>query len=300
MKAYSTTTVYSATAQHLVLSAGLLLVAMPCDLCVDILWFDLQPEDVRGKLHHKSRRALEESAETCEVCRMILRAAISNYKDAWRTRHGRGYWVKLVGVEYVDETGSRDLFVKTALGACMPAEGKTLPSMKGQVLAPTGHIDSEGRNIKDDAPDLGALGLDEDPTGDMPVWPYGDWWAASAPVEEGDQSHLRLVRVGARFARSESVLDVFNTGPGNMELRGSAIGICSNDGEQPRAHLPRVPSVLSTQQVPCLLMSQVGYGSSGPIQTSLSAASSAGSQTAARTTPAAPRPARTPSYRAGS
>ena len=204
---------------------------MTCDLCLGVHWFDLQPEDIRGKPHHKSRSALEASASTCLVCRLILRAATSNYQDASGSRNGRGYWTKLINVKYTDKTGSRDVTFKTSFGACLPAEFKTHGSMKGRpVLAPTGHINSKGHNMKDSLPDLGALSIDEDPTGDMPVWLYGNWWAASAPLKEGDQSHMRLMGIGARFARTESAVDAFNAKPGDVELRGSAIGICSNDG----------------------------------------------------------------------
>jgi hypothetical protein len=226
-------------------------LAMICDVCTNVVWFELQPEDVRGTPHHKTRKALEESAKTCILCKMVLRSAISNYRDSRGTRHGRGYWRKSNAVTYHDQASVRDVTYTQEMGSCRP-EGTnygtgtrrtvifpivgmdTQPKLLNcPIIAPTGMLDALGlKHLKQDnePPSLDMLEI-KGPSDDLPVWLYGNWWADSEPKKQGDVSHLRLMGVGARFARSQSHFDVFNLKPGCISLRGSAIGICTTEGE---------------------------------------------------------------------
>jgi len=163
---------------------------------------------------------------------MILRAAISNYQDFRGTRHGKGYWRQFNAVKYHDQSGVRDVTYIKEMGACMPPTKTDFNKGPGGVIAPTGMIDADGHHLKNEEAlsKLEALEIGSS-IDTLPVWLYGNWWAESEPRQDGDLSHLRLVGVGARFGRSESHFDAFNVKPGDISLRGSAIGICTSDGE---------------------------------------------------------------------
>ncbi|GAP92189.1 putative heterokaryon incompatibility protein [Rosellinia necatrix] len=206
-----------------------------CDVCIKVPWLKLQAEDVRGTPHHKTRKALEESAKSCILCEMVLRAAISNYRDSRGTRHGRGYWRQSHAVDYHDQGSVRDVMYTKEMGSCMPESSTDYRTGAGRpVISPTGVFDADFKHIQkadDEPPSLETLeiGGPGDDLSDLPVWLYGNWWADSEPKGQGDDSHLWFMGVGARFARSQSHFDVFNLDPGSISLRGSAIGVCTTE-----------------------------------------------------------------------
>ncbi|KAK2767497.1 hypothetical protein FQN54_003654 [Arachnomyces sp. PD_36] len=174
---------------------------------------------------------------------MILRAAISNYQDSRGRRQGKGYWREFIAVTYKDASSTKDVMYVKEMGASMPAAGVTsyLKGAGGQPsLSATGRLDADGDNLpqRDDLPDLDALQIEESASSTWPVWLYGNWWADSEPKGGSDQSHLRLVGIGARFGRSQSHLDTFGLKPGDVGLRGSSIGLCTADDSNMFKHIP--------------------------------------------------------------
>lgn len=204
-----------------------------CKVCASVPWTQLQAEDVRGSPHQPSRRALEASAQSCVLCKMILRAAISHYRDARGRRHGKGYWTQMESITYQDRSGSREVMYIKEMGASMPVKNTDLRSQGGRpVIAATGMFDGDQNHVEDGkaSSDLEAI-EGESSTDAMPVWVYGNYWAESSPKADSDRSHLRLVGIGARFGRSESHFDAFNLPPGDLRLCGSPITVCATDGE---------------------------------------------------------------------
>lgn len=202
-----------------------------CQLCKSILWFQLQPEDLDATPHHKSRRALEQSAKECRLCAMVLRAAISNCRDSRDVRHGRGYWKVIHSLRIQDAPGTiRNVMYTSHMGSSVPVGGP-LWNAQRPVIAPTGIFDDSLDHIASDEalPDMGSLDLNE-PADGMPVWLYGNWWAAGPPKGDGDSSHLHFMGVGARFGPSPRISDAYDTKDGDAHLRGSAIRVCTTDG----------------------------------------------------------------------
>lgn len=199
-----------------------------CHVCARIPWLELQPEDVLATPHHKSRKDLEISAQSCNLCRLILRAAISHYKESRGVRNGVGCYVHVYAVTLIDESGPRDVNYTKQLGSCYPATKQDYCS-QGGVTGPTGNIDASGQHLRDPGamPNLEALTI-ENETDCLPVWLYGNWWAASEPKE--DFSHLRLMGIGARFGKTGNQLDAFNTESGQANICGSPLGICTTEG----------------------------------------------------------------------
>ncbi|KAG4220625.1 hypothetical protein PC116_g30896 [Phytophthora cactorum] len=99
------------------------------------------------------------------------------------------------------------------------------------VLAATGNIKADGNHVGDDNLNLESVSINEDDSADLPVWVYGNWWAAREPNGPGDTSHLRLMGIGARFGKTQSHFDAFNNRADQVSLRGSSIGICTSDGK---------------------------------------------------------------------
>lgn len=229
-----------------------------CSLCAGVLWFDLPPEDVGATAHHKSGKALEQSAQSCILCDMILHAAISNYRDSQGVRHGKGYWRQFDRVKLNDGSDIKDMMYVKEMGANCPNPGTPdfsqrrsrplimgLPAGAGfyrkfstTVILPTSILDSNGHPIEDDKAlsQLEALTIGN-PADSLPVWLYGNFWADSKPKENEAQSHLRLMGIGARFGSSPMPSDAFGSNPGEISLRGSAIGISTSDGECSRYEL---------------------------------------------------------------
>ncbi|KAK6953153.1 hypothetical protein Daesc_005453 [Daldinia eschscholtzii] len=203
-----------------------------CSVCEKILWFQLQPEDVLATPHHASRRALEASAKTCQLCAMVLRAAISNYRDSRGRKNGMGYWRQFNAVNYHEGSNVRRITYVKELGATMPATATDYANkgMGRGVLAATGNIKADGNHVGDDNLNLESVSINEDDSADLPVWVYGNWWAAREPNGPGDTSHLRLMGIGARFGKTQSHFDAFNNRADQVSLRGSFIGICTSDG----------------------------------------------------------------------
>lgn len=218
-----------------------------CGLCSGVLWFNLPSEDISALPHHKTRKALEASAETCPLCRMVLRAAISNYQVTDpRDRHWREYGKLSV----IDETGTRVLVCTRELGNHRPEYNATarppqiydapvgLGLVNGLgsqnagplILCPTSETNTKRRaGADEELAGMGSLSI-ETPAEDLPVWIYGNYWEQPATREQG-RAPLRLVGVGARFATSARPIDAFKCEPGFLSLRGSAMRICTSDGE---------------------------------------------------------------------
>ena len=203
-----------------------------CGVCSALFWCDLQPEDIWATPHHKSHNALKASAESCPLCRLVLKAAVSAYRDSRGIRHGRGYWTRVTSVKYYDvDSTVRDVMYHKSFGPCLPAATSEFMSPGGGVTGPTGAPNPEmeimdgpggAKEIAD------ALG---EPPGDMPVWVYSNFWAEHERLRAGDMSHLRLMGFGARFATSKSHFDVFGVKENNIQLCGSSISVCTSDGE---------------------------------------------------------------------
>lgn len=69
--------------------------------------------------------------------------------------------------------------------------------LKRPVIAPTGMLDAELKYLERDVEPSSLDMLEmEGSSDDLPVWLYGNLWADSEP-EEGGDSHLRLMGVGA-------------------------------------------------------------------------------------------------------
>lgn len=169
---------------------------------------------------------------------MILKAAISNYKDTRGIRNGRGYWRQLTAVSYHDVDSSvRDVTYVKKFGACKlvtSSEYRAPNSMALPMFGPTGAINLEGDHIDEKDEKLASLDrLDHEPQDDMPVWVYGNIWADHEMKHSGDTSHLRMMGVGARFAKSRSHFDAFGVPTDQIKLCGSSVGLCTDDGESP-------------------------------------------------------------------
>ncbi|KAI5853654.1 HET-domain-containing protein [Durotheca rogersii] len=207
--------------------------AKVCSVCDKILWFDLQPEDVYGTPHHTTRRALEVSAKSCRLCGMVLRAAVANYQDSRGRRHGKGYWRQFNAIKYHSGATVTDITYVKEMGSCLPATSTDYNNnaVGRAVLGATGNITADGGHVSDEreVPNLEALTVKEDESADMPVWLYGNWWAEKEPSGPDDTSHLRLMGVGARFGKTQSISDALNCRPNQIHLRGSYLGICASD-----------------------------------------------------------------------
>jgi hypothetical protein len=200
-----------------------------CNICLKVPWDNLPMEDgLACYPHHRSRDALERSAKNCPGCKIILRAAIANWRDSRAIRGGKGYWRRFEKINYITEGSSgQDIMYMKEYGSCMPAKFG-----KGGVFAPTGSFDEDGEHVwRESLPALEALEL-ESSTASMRVWLYGNWWSdPNEPLGKGKHSDLRLVGIGARFGRSPSIQDAINNKPNDMHIRGSAVGVCTNDGK---------------------------------------------------------------------
>lgn len=203
-----------------------------CDLCRSIVWFELQAEDLPAKPHHQSRKALEQSAKTCGLCDLVLRAAISNYQNSCGVRNGRGHWRSFNVITVIDETGAKgDVTYLRDMGSSGPAGSTLWNADTPPVIAGTGVFDANLDHVasKEALPDVGSLNLSEPPD-NMPVWLYGNLWAAACPKDDGEASHLRFMGVGARFGHSPTIFDAARGKEGQAHLRGSAIRLCTTDG----------------------------------------------------------------------
>ncbi|KAI0379669.1 HET-domain-containing protein [Hypomontagnella monticulosa] len=139
------------------------------------------------------------------------------------------------------------------LGSCSPAtstdyNGGTLGRA---VLGATGNITADGAHVEDDreVPNMEALTIGEDDAADLPVWLYGNWWSENKPSGPGDTTHLRLVSVGARFGKTRSQFDAFNNRPDQIQLRGSYLGICTDDNNLFKQILGRLRELNSDSDI---------------------------------------------------
>lgn len=223
-----------------------------CDICLRFPWHNLPAEDAGGHQHHATRRQLEEAAKACPTCRLVLRAAVANYRDSRGIRNGKGYWRQHNCIHYKDASGMHQMNVVKELGVCLPAApitpsnsrsrtvvscvptqevGAMAPGYRtGQtILMPTGPVDAKF-NVGDvtSEQEHGNDDLERE-TLDSPVWVYGNWWCHRDVRKAGLLPHL--VGVGARFGRTASPWDAVNTSPGKVHLRGSNIRLFTNDGK---------------------------------------------------------------------
>jgi len=198
-----------------------------CIICKRTTWLALPPEDGPGVPHYPTRAALEDSAQTCDVCPLILKAAISHYTNHRKARYGKGFWRQYDTRDYPDGTSVRRVSRLKSFGSCMPAEASTLPpKLPGGVISPTGIIRMEGEHIDDGLVGFDDLNLEDIPP-DLPVWLYGNWWSEG---EAWERDKFKIMGVGARFGTSPSHFDAFGTKPGDLHLNGSLIRICKDDG----------------------------------------------------------------------
>lgn len=209
-----------------------------CNLCSTVSWWYLPPEECSGAPHHKSRKAIEDSAKTCILCRMILRAAISNFQTRNRDDH---HWREYTMIGYQDETGGREMVCIRELGVrppdarihsghhlrCInPVPTDFVKSLRVPVFAPTRYETPEDYAA---LPNIGELEI-ASPTEDLPVWLYGNWWAEYGTDGNVSEPSFCLVGIGARFGSSSKPADAFNSNPGEISVCGSAISICITDG----------------------------------------------------------------------
>ena len=209
-----------------------------CDLCVQVPWHRLQPEESAAYPHHQSRAALEKSAETCNLCRLVLNAAISNYRDSNGSRFGSGYWVEAFGINFANGMDStRFVEYVRDLGSFTPSTSSDFARISKEyrrqtMFGPTGHINHHTLQTLPDKKLLDNKALDlETYEKSMSVWLYANFWAGKQPESESDQTAWRLMGFGARFARSSSIFDSIGTHKDTINLRGGSIGVCTNNGK---------------------------------------------------------------------
>lgn len=143
-----------------------------------------------------------------------------------------GYWRQFNAINYHEGPNVRKITYVKELGSCIPATSTHYNNGLGRaVLAATGNIKADGSHVDDDTLNLEALNISEEDSANLPVWLYGNWWAEHEPSGTGDTTHLRLMGVGARFGKTQSQFDAFNSRPDQVSLRGSSIGICTSDGK---------------------------------------------------------------------
>jgi hypothetical protein len=134
----------------------------------------------------------------------------------------------------VEATSTRIVTFVKDLGSCLPimATDFSRGSRGGPVVVANGHIeDDSGEHLPaEELPDVAALDL-QSSISSMGVWLYGNWWTDHKPTPEEDVACLRLMGIGARFGSSESVFDSINSQPDNIYIRGSSIGVCTDDGK---------------------------------------------------------------------
>lgn len=202
-----------------------------CKLCLATPWTSLPPEEYPAYLHYESRAALEESAKSCVVCQFILRAATSHLKESNGSRKGKGYWRNMFNVNYIEAGETRRVMYVEELGANLhPISSQPTAS----AVAPTGKISSTGNHESlphDPADVLRMESLSLTASNDsMKVWLYGNWWKQSELYPTNDTRDLYLLGIGARFAATGSIHDAPGSSRDTINLRGSAIRVCSSDG----------------------------------------------------------------------
>lgn len=98
------------------------LVSYLCSVCADIPWIMLMPEDLPAQLHHKSLDALITSCKTCALCKLVLHAAVSNYRRSLDQPEGQPRWRRFETIGMIDNpaTGTvRKITYVKELGECM-------------------------------------------------------------------------------------------------------------------------------------------------------------------------------------
>lgn len=241
------------------------LMPRTCNICARLRWHDLPAEDDVAYPHQPSRQALESSARSCPVCKLVLQAAISNYRDSRGIRDGKGSWRQWNRLKVQDESGIREVTLVKDLGVCR-LEGEPVlnefssgPPIILSYLNSAMVIGEESRlwqtvimptrDVDMNYNCLAAEPLPEREEADikastafMPVWVYGNYWCHREVYIEGMDVHL--MGFGARFGHSGRPEDAVNTNPGQIHLRGSSFVLCTNDGKNLR--ICTCPSLLLT------------------------------------------------------
>ena len=221
-----------------------------CNTCLTVDWITLPPEDRGAVPHHRSRKALEASAEKCPLCAMLLRSAVANYHASVSQRL---CWREFTQVKVQDGTQLSDKLWIRELGIHKPDFFQSSPIL----MAGTGHGLGIGRALaeqlgrpvfvltssaaeKEGGEDTEALIAaaeklrigDENGAGGGPVWVYGNWWAHYNQDKPDDPSLSKplLMGVGARFGTSHNILHAAGSKPEQIDLRGSSIRIRTDDG----------------------------------------------------------------------
>lgn len=197
-----------------------------CKLCRTVPWSRLPPEEYPAWPHHESRAALEASAKDCLMCQYILDAALSHLRESNGSRQGKGYWRKFLNVDYIEAGETRKVMFVEERAANL-ARIRSGPS--AGVIAPTGNITTSDGNKSlfhnpTDALRMESLTL-EDATEGKKLWLYGNWWKQMP----GDRCDVFMLGIGARFASTGSIHDAPGSNQNTINLRGSAIRVCSSD-----------------------------------------------------------------------
>lgn len=232
-----------------------------CQVCLETPWHSLEPEDQAPHPHHQSPAALEASARTCSLCRLLLKSARSHSQHLHGVRDGKGFWTLGEKRQVITRLGEtpKDFILMSIYGSCMPSSNPVFSdkdddsslmiigapaagtvdrqtSMIGRfagatILAPTGITDSTGEHVHESAPpSLKTLAVQD--AEDMRLWVYGNWLAKEKPKSPGEPSQIYLMGVNARFGKSQHLFDALNTGNNRAFLCGSTIGLCTNDSKQ--------------------------------------------------------------------
>lgn len=218
----------------------------------------LKSEDLPGHLHHASLDALLDSTRTCEVCDLILHAAVSNYRRSLEAPVGTHRWGRFETVHAPENSSSnilhRAAYVK-GFGPCMPRMESDCRG--GGYFQPTDRVANwnpefqfgrtallsmtdmtertDEKPVEDEALDL--VELKKEIPKSYGVWLYGNIWVRHGS-DGSNLTDLRYVGVGARFGSSGHIFHSINNTKGDVLIRGSALAICVEGSKLPFSPQP--------------------------------------------------------------
>lgn len=232
------------------------LVSYICSVCSTIPWILLMPEDLPAQPHHKSLDALITSTKTCRLCKLILHAAVSNYRRSLDPPEGQLRWKRFDTVGTIDNpaTGAvRKITYVKELGECMVAHESDVCENRGGYFTNVSANMDWGMDFRFNRTYIIATGGNGRAGGVAPiedepinleelrklvpathgVWVYGNHWnkGETANFDESIKDlTLNMVGIGARFGSSGLVFDVINNPTRSLHIRGSALSICTDEG----------------------------------------------------------------------
>ncbi|CZR60751.1 uncharacterized protein PAC_10647 [Phialocephala subalpina] len=240
------------------------LISYLCSICANIPWIMLMPEDLPAQPHHKSLDTLITSSKICPLCKLVLHAAVSNYRRSLDQPKGEPHWIRFETIGAIDNpaTGTvRKITYIKELGKCMVIDesdvcednrGGYFTSMKMDwstdlqfgrtvIIADTGQENHGLMAPVEDEP-INLEELRKLVPATYGVWVHGNHWSKSgaANFEESvkDLTLINMVGIGARFGSSGSVFDAINNPTQSLHIRGSALSICTDEDEGP-PHIQR-------------------------------------------------------------